>query len=98
MSLDTVASILRWAQVGQPGPRNTHEDFVDSNWKLAKGRIDQPGEIQNPETSQALEGSECKVSDEMWEVEANSQCQDAPEVSNGQRSQKGEGTYLKRAW
>lgn len=98
MSLDTVASILRWVQVGQSGPRNAHEDFVDSNWKLARDGIDQPGEIQTPETRQALEGSEGKVSNEMWEVEANSQCQDGPEVSNGQCPQKGKGTYLKTAW
>lgn len=39
-----------WAQVGKPGPRNVHKDFVGSNWKLAGVGIDQAGEIQDPET------------------------------------------------
>ena len=39
-----------WAQVGKPGPRNAHKDFVGSNWKLAGVGIDQAGEIQDPET------------------------------------------------
>lgn len=82
-------------QVRQSGPRNTNTDFAGYNWELAGTETDLPGKVQNPETRQAQEGFEGRVSKETQEVEVNSQCQEGLGVT-GKCPHKADEAHLKR--